>query len=252
MKRFFVLALALLLLVCGCGNADPSDDLSAVTERGVLRVGVSFYEPLSYLSGGVWTGYDVDLARAFAADVGVEAEFTVIDWDQRAVLLADGSIDCVWSGVSLTETGSNGLAASDVYLENPQVPVLSGAVSPDAFRYLTFAVETGTVGQTVAVENGYNVTAVDSADEIFRRVAEGECDGGITDLIVACTHVAAGSPYDRLSVGEPLNSEGYVALFRPGSSLVPAVNGFLLRIRRDGTMASIAERYNLTATIPEE
>ncbi len=69
------------LLLCGQSIARPYDD---VIESGVLTIFVyEDYAPYSWVEGGELKGIDVEVGRAFAAELGVEADFLVRGADEN-------------------------------------------------------------------------------------------------------------------------------------------------------------------------
>ena len=85
MKKFVKL-IAVMLLAClcltACGSADG--DIATIEKNGKIIVGITEYAPMDYLDeNGEWTGFDAEFARAVAAELGVEAEFIEIDWDNK-------------------------------------------------------------------------------------------------------------------------------------------------------------------------
>lgn len=75
-------------------EAEPSEN--------VLVVGCDDYTPFSYMDvNGNLTGIDVELAREAFSRMGYEAEVTFINWEDKKKLLADGTIDCVWSSFTM-------------------------------------------------------------------------------------------------------------------------------------------------------
>ncbi len=100
MKKFIAILLAVAMMaVCfaGCGSDSKSNDdaktdsdLSYVRGKGKLVVGITDFEPMDYQDGsGNWIGFDADMATAFAKSIGVDVEFTEIDWDNKAMGLTE-------------------------------------------------------------------------------------------------------------------------------------------------------------------
>ena len=86
----------MLFAFAGCGSKKA--DSETVKENGKLVIGITDYAPMDYKEtdgSGEWIGFDADMAKAFAKSLGVEAEFVVIDWDNKIMELEAGSIDCV-------------------------------------------------------------------------------------------------------------------------------------------------------------
>ena len=125
MKKLFVLLLAALMLLslAACGSdtaateaptAAPAAasaetvnaDVQAIIDRGVLRVGVKnavigfgYQDPIS----GEYSGMEIDIAKALAAQLGVDVEFTTVTAATRTELLDSGDIDCVLATFTITD-----------------------------------------------------------------------------------------------------------------------------------------------------
>jgi putative glutamine transport system substrate-binding protein len=138
MKRSFVKALlagVMSIMLVGCGSTTPASevaetttepaaetaevagakkeeeasypaDVQAVIDRGVLRAGVKnavigfgYEDPLT----GEYTGMEIELAKALAAKLGVDVEFTAVTAATRTELLDSGDIDCVLATFTITD-----------------------------------------------------------------------------------------------------------------------------------------------------
>ena len=70
--------------------AEPAEesDLAYVTGKGTLLVGVAVNAPMNYKNDkGEWIGFDSDMAKTFADNLGVKAEFVEIDMENNEKLL---------------------------------------------------------------------------------------------------------------------------------------------------------------------
>ena len=265
MKKLIALMLTLTmaLSLAACGSSGPAasgvsaadSDLAAVKEKGKLVVGITDFEPMDYKDGnGEWIGFDADLARKFAETLGVEAEFVEIDWDNKALELDGKSIDCVWNGMTLTDEVLNSMECSDGYLNNAQVVVVKSEVADqyqtvDSLAGLTFAVESGSTGQSEAEANGLTYTEVQNQAAALMEVAAGTSDAAIIDSLMAAAMVGEGTSYADLTYTVGLNSEVYGVGFRKGSDLASALNDFLAACKSDGTMDQVAETYKVQAAL---
>ncbi|WP_339896487.1 transporter substrate-binding domain-containing protein [uncultured Gilvimarinus sp.] len=99
-KNFFrTAALALCCLSAGVS----ADALNDILDRGTIRVGVAQFTPWTMKNEkGELTGFDVDVARKIAADMGVKVEFVEYEWDKILPSLAEGKVDMVAAGVAIT------------------------------------------------------------------------------------------------------------------------------------------------------
>jgi len=249
MKKILAIVLAAMLLfgAIGCAAKTEKTDSEAIKAKGKLVVGITDFEPMDYLdASGNWIGFDADLSRLFAESLGVAVEFTVIDWDSKTMELDAGNIDCVWNGMTLTDGVKAAMETSKPYCENAQVIVVAKDKA-DGFdaASATFAVESGSAGQEVADEKGWDVNAVQSQGDALMEVAAGTSDACIIDLLMANAMTGEGTSYPNLVVTERLNEEEYGVGFRKGSDLAAKLDSFLDGLYADGTLAKIAEQYGI-------
>lgn len=283
MKKFFALLLALCMVfaLAACGDpaaSDPSDapeseapadvtepadeggdtaesDMAYVQDKGTLVVGITNFEPMDHQNeSGEWVGFDADLAKAFAESLGVEVVFQEIEWESKVMELDGKTIDVVWNGMTLTDEVLSAMECSNAYCNNAQVVVLPAAEAenyPDAasMAELSFAVESGSAGEDMAIENGFNYTPVIDQATAVLEVSSGTCQAAIIDSLMAAAMVGEGTNYADLTYTISLNSEEYGVGFRKGSDLAAALNEFFVTAWADGTMQELAETYGVTAAL---
>ena len=272
-----VLAAGMVASMAACGNtnsngstsADNSKDTSAAAEstdsdlayvkdKGTLVVGITDFEPMDYQDeNGNWIGFDADLASAFAESLGVDVEFVEIDWDNKILELDGKTIDCVWNGMTLTDEVTSSMSCTNAYCNNAQVVVVPSDVADqyqdtDSLKDLTFAVESGSAGETQAQELGLNYTAVTAQSDALMEVAAGTSDAAIIDSLMAAAMVGEGTGYANLTYTIGLNDEEYGVGFRKGSDLTEELNNFFKSSYADGSMEQIAEKYGVQAAIVEQ
>lgn len=107
--------------------SDSDSDVAYIQGKGTLIVGITEFEPMDYKDdSGEWIGFDADMARMVADKLGVEAQFVVIDWDNKIMELDSKNIDVVWNGMTLTEEVKNSMECTKAYCNNAQVIVVPG------------------------------------------------------------------------------------------------------------------------------
>lgn len=107
-------------------TASSSDsDVAYIQDKGTLIVGITEFEPMDYKdASGEWIGFDADMARVVADKLGVEAQFVVIDWDNKIMELDSKNIDVVWNGMTLTNEVTSAMECTGAYCNNAQVVVV--------------------------------------------------------------------------------------------------------------------------------
>jgi len=255
MKRIFAILLALVLSFSAVCLAEADSDLAYVQANGKLIVGITDFAPMDYQDeNGEWIGFDADMAKAFAASLGVEVEFIEIDWDNKIMELDNKFIDVVWNGMTLTDDVQAAMECSNAYANNAQVVILPAAKANDyadvaALAGLSFAVEAGSAGEAEIDALGYAKNSLQSQADALLEVKAGTSDAAVIDALMAAAMVGEGTDYANLTYTFSLNSEEYGVGFRKGSDLAAALNEFMAAAYADGSMMAIAETYGVQAAI---
>ena len=106
LRRHFLLGSLIFLL--GSSLFAPvfaADLLDEVTSNGTLKVGLEgTYPPFNYQdASGQLTGFEVDLAKALAEELGVKAAFQPTKWDGILAALESERLDVVINQVTISE-----------------------------------------------------------------------------------------------------------------------------------------------------
>ena len=236
-------------------GGDTESDMAYVEEKGTLIVGITEFEPMDYQNAdGEWIGFDADLAKLFAERLGVEVQFQLIDWESKVMELDGRTIDVVWNGMTLTDEVLASMECSNAYLNNAQVVILPSAeaenyADAESMSGLQFAVESGSAGEQMAIENGFSYTPVTDQATAVLEVESGTCDAAIIDSLMASAMVGEGTNFAELTYTISLNTEEYGVGFRQGSDLAAELNAFFAEIYADGTMQELADQYGVSAAL---
>lgn len=113
MKKFMIKTMTLVLMLglfTGCASTLPQPDtdldlLDEIQQRGTLIIGTEgTYSPNSYHDeSGALVGFDVEVAQAVAAKLGVEAQFVEAEWDSLFAGMDSERIDVVINEVEYSE-----------------------------------------------------------------------------------------------------------------------------------------------------
>ncbi|MBD5082977.1 MAG: transporter substrate-binding domain-containing protein [Clostridiales bacterium] len=255
-----VLAVVLAaVFVFGCfaacsnsGKTDNTSDLAYVQEKGKLIVGITEFAPMDYKdANGEWIGFDADLGRLFAKELGVDVEFLIIDWDSKSTELKTKAIDCAWNGMTITDEVKLNMSVSNAYATNQQVVVMKAdkiadIKSADDLKGLKIAVENGSAGQGVANDLELDSIALENQAAALLEVNAGKSDAAIIDSTMAAAMTGEGTDYANLAAGIQLVDEEYGIGFRQESDLTEKMNEFLAKAKADGTLQKLSEQYKVT------
>ena len=117
---------------------------------------------------------------------------------------------------------------------------------------LVYAVEAGSAGEAVALENGWNVVSVDTQSKALMEVAAGTSDAAIIDLLMAGAMIGEGTSYPDMKLGDELTTEEYGVGCRRDSDLADFINSVFAETYADGTMLEIAKTYGVQESLVEQ
>lgn len=98
-----VAAMSLALSQVAQAQQAGTSVLETIKQRGKLVIGLSTFVPWAMLDkSGKLVGFEVDVGKKLAADMGVEPEFVPTAWDGIIPALLAGRFDMIISGMSIT------------------------------------------------------------------------------------------------------------------------------------------------------
>lgn len=278
-KKIIALVLAVLMaamcfVFAACGDkggetTDPAEttaataesDLDYIKANGKMIIGYTEFAPMNYKNDeGKLVGFETEFAKAVCEELGVEAQFQLIDWGAKETELKSKTIDCIWNGMTITPERQAEMEISTAYMANKQVLLVK---AENADKYLTaedlkganIVAEIESAGEGVAKENELfaeaKYTAVDSQAKALMEVASGVADGCVVDYVLSIGMIGEGTDYEDLVVVDELAfaEEEYGIAFRKGADTCAAVNEAISNLVESGKLAEIAKTYKLEAQI---
>jgi len=256
-----VLTFAAVVALAGCStSADSGDDagsgavddsLSSVLDSGTLTIGTEgTYRPFSFHADGSGdlTGYDVEVARAVADELGVKAEFEETQWDAIFAGLEAGRFDTIANQVSITPEREEAYAFSTPYTYSTGVIVVpednTDITSFESLAGKTTAQSLTSNWNTLATESGATVQGVEGWAQSVALVEDGRVDATINDKLTYLDYKKqTGAAGLKVAAETEERSESAFAFAKDGTALAEAVSDALATLSEDGTLASISDTY---------
>lgn len=257
-----VLALVAVLagVLAGCGREDvvegPAATLEAARARGHLVVALEpEFKPFEYLDDkGTLMGFDVDLAREIAKELGVDVKFRSVEWESILPALLTGEADLVVSGMTATEERAQKVAFTRPYHQTITCLLVS---TERASGIATFdeldedgrvvVVKEGTTGDQAARARLKHATVKAFPTELAaaQEVATGMADAFLYDLVSIRNHHAR-APSTTYVLEAPVTSEPYAIACRRGEpETVKRLDAILSSMDADGRLEQLHERHGL-------
>ena len=260
MKKLLALLLTLTLafsVFAACGKTEPTGG-EGEEAKEKLVIGYTIYEPMNYMDeNDELTGFDTEFALAVCEKIGRVPEFVEINWDTKFVTLDANQIDCIWNGMTISDEVKKNCLVSKAYVKNAQVVVMAKDKIADykdaeSLKGLKFAAEAGSAGETAIKENGLDekYSPVAAQTDALLAVAGGQADACVIDITMAKSMTAEGTSYEDYTYGVELTSEEYGIGFRlDDAELKDAVDKAIDELKADGTLDSLAEKYELNLAL---
>jgi polar amino acid transport system substrate-binding protein len=253
-----------LAVLCGLISASPvrGDALEEIRRSGRLRYGSDMEGggPYAYPDArsprGV-TGFEVDIMRHLARDLGAEPVFSQGQWDKLLQVLDTGRIDLVINGYEWTaQRARDYLATRPYYVYQLQLMVRRGSSiknwsdlrlpRPEGGQW-TVGVLVGSAADTFAAEQGgpyVDVVRFDGATDAMTAVQNGQYDVTLQDLPAARFYIGR---YPSLELAGPPESHGYYVIYvrKEDGRLRDALDQSLARLIASGDLRRIYEQYGI-------
>lgn len=272
MKKLTSLLLATVLSVAGltaCGSAE--EDLASVeikeaaapataeveetTYGQILNNGyITFategtYAPYSYHNDSdELVGFDVEVAKAVAEKLGVEAKFTETQWDGIIAGLDAEKYDAIANQVSITEERQAKYLFSTPYTYVYGAVIVNGDNTDiNSFEDLDgkdVALTVTSNWAEVAESYGGTIVSTSGFSESIQLVIQGRADATVNDN-VTFLDFKANQPDANVKIVATSDeaTESAILIRKDDSDLQEAINGALEELRKDGTLADISVKY---------
>lgn len=231
-----------------------ANDLDVVLKNKKIRVAVdTTYPPMEFESNdGKVIGLDVDLARALAKVLNVEAEFVIMPWDGILAGLQSNRYDIIMSSMNITKERSQQVHFVP-YLSMGQVFVVRKNSAP-------VKTESDLKGRTVAVQadtTSFNaveefkqkgiaikeIKAFKGATETFSALQSKQADTIITDEAVGLYYAGMANSSFVVS-GTAMKPEPIgIAVKKSDTKLLNALSKALETIKKNGEYARIYQQW---------
>lgn len=255
MRKILVLLLAALLAFgsfTACANNQEGDQLSAIKKAGKIKIALEgAWAPWGYhdLETNELIGFDVEVGKLIAEELGVAADFQEGEWDSLFAGLETGRYDLVINGVDVTEDRQKKYDFSEAYtFQKTVVIVRSDYDEITKMEDLAGKKTCNSINSTYMLDAeafGATVTGVDSLEETLNMVLAGRVDatlnaeGSFDDYMKV--HPEAGLKVacakDEVTyVAIPMRKEG-------NTELKKAIDAAILKLHESGKLSELSIKY---------
>lgn len=259
-KKIILLTISLLAIILaftGCSKAEATkvgaNSLEAIKSKGTIILGLDdSFPPMGFRGeNGDVVGFDIDVAREVASQIGVELVIKPIDWDAKMLELNNKNIDLIWNGLTITEERKKQVGFSKPYLSNTQAIIVQGN-SP-------ISKKSELANSTIGVQMASSGEDALMADEISKKSKEikkygkytealldlkaGRTEAVVMDEVVARYYLSK-KPGEYKVLTDNFGKEEYGIGFRKDDTeFINEVDKILYKLQNDGTLDKIASKW---------
>ncbi len=251
-KGLFVLFLFIIFIVTACGEQEDNS-LQNVMDKGCLILGFEEnYAPMGYVNeDGETVGFDIDLANEVCKRLGIELVTKPIDWDKKVEVLNDGTIDCIWNGMSSTPDRAEQMLISEPYLKNELVFAVRSYSNIKTFgdlRGKTIGVQKGSTTEDRLKETEFykDITVYPWKDnvELVNMLEEGKIDSLFIDSVFIYNYMVNNDEGKIVLISKNYYNEELAIGFRKNDrALCEKIEETLADMKTDGKLAEISTKW---------
>jgi len=239
-KQLLTLGLALFLFcfAFGCSkNQDSNKLVYAVTAD---------YPPFEYISSGILTGFDVELAELIAEKLGKKAEFKDIQFSSILPAVQSGIVDAAISTLTITEQRKKNFDFSIPYYFESLAIVYdqdTPLTSKNDLMEKTIACQLGSTMEIWLKDNAQKATIITLDTNLFaiEALKAGRVDGVLIDTAQAKVFTNKNS---SLAYKVIANADtGYGIAMKKDSPLVAMINEAIQNLQDTGELAKLQKKY---------
>ena len=233
--------------------------VAEIVARDTIIIGTTGdYRPLSFREpdGSCW-GFCIEVAGEIATRLGVHSRFVQTSWPTLSddVLADPQRFDLAIGGITITDARRETMRMSEGYLANGKT-ILCRATEAGRYRSLAdvdmpgvrVTVNPGGLNEQFARKHLTRATILvhQRNEDIPTLVAEGQADVMITEITEAPYYVQTDARLAAPLLNEPFTRGEIGVLMRRGQDdLLEMVNGVIRRMKSDGTLRRLHEKYGL-------
>jgi len=251
-KRLFTvtmtLAMTAALAACGGKQTEPTTTAKESEAKKVLVMATNAeFPPYEYHEGGEIIGIDVEIARAIAAEMGMELEIEDIAFDSIIPAIQSGKADFGAAGMTVDEDRKKNVDFSDTYAKATQVIIAKADGEINSLTDLEgklIGVQQGTTGDIYASDEfgDANVERYNKGFEAVQSLNQNKIDAVIIDGEPAKVFV---SQNDGLKIlDEAYTEEEYaICVKKDNSELLDSINAAIAKLKESGELQTIIDKY---------
>ena len=260
----FVCAAALGLSLAACGGGAPAaagssdkteaagaDGKSGSIDKIVFGTNAEF-PPFEFISSsegviGEYDGIDMAIVKEIGETLGCDVEINNMEFDSLLIALANGQIDAVIAGMTVTEERQKSVNFTTPYYSATQVMITkedAGITEAADMEGKTIAVIQGYTGEIVVQDLGFEYESFKKGTDAILELINGKADVVVIDSATAEKYVSDNEGLIIVEDEEAFGDEEYaIAVNKDNTELLEKLNGVIEKMLAEGTIGDLGDLY---------
>lgn len=249
---FITFIVSFMLIGCGSETIETESD-SVTIKDGVLMVGTQMeYAPMEFRDeGGNPEGFDMEMAKALADEMGLELELVDTAWDAIFVGVEDGNYDAIISSVSYTKQREEEHTLTKTYMDNGLVLVVakdSDIHSLEDLEGKQVAVQLGSTADYAMSEQldkgiHFDLGQYEKVIYAYKELLNGNVDAVCSDQVVSNYYLGEKAS-DYKTIWKSQNKEPLcICLAKGNDSLKEQIEQAMVSLQEKGVLRDLSMKY---------
>lgn len=216
-----------------------------ISDASTIRFATSAeYPPFEYIENGKLRGFDIDLATLIAKEMGKEAIFEDMNFNEIFSALQKGNVDAAIATITITPERESLFGVSTPYYFSAIVAVYKDTVinSKEDLYNKKVACQKGTTLETWLKNN--NIQKIILVNNNYEAIQALEANKIDVILMDAAQGATLSKKYSELFYQIVDHSEeGYAILTPKKSPLLAPINKAILKLIQDGSISELQDKW---------
>jgi polar amino acid transport system substrate-binding protein len=251
-SRYLTLSILLVFITL---PAFSQKVLSTILKKGEIRIGMTGKQPPFTMKAknGELIGYEVDLAKALAKNMGVELKLVEMPFSDLIGALKAGKIDAIMSGMTMTPernlevlfAGPYTLSGKSILTKSKLISEISADKGATDKKYKIASLR-GSTSETFVKDYmpGHELILVDNYNDAVEMVLSDKADAMVADKPICVVTIMKNQGKDLVTSDKPLTIEPIgMALPSDDPQFLNLVENYISSLELSGTLPLLEKMW---------
>lgn len=255
MRHLSAYLLISFFVTCFALPANSQKVLSAILKKSEIRIGTTGTQPPFSMKSksGELIGYEVDLAKALAKNMGVKLTLVELPFPELLPALKAGKVDAIMSGMTMTPernlqvlfAGPYTLSGKTILTKSALVNEFNAATPGNEKKYKVVALKGSTSADFVKdVMTKQELVTADSYNDAVTMLLSGKADALVADKPICVVTLMKNQGKDLVISDKPLSIEPIgIALPSDDPQFLNLVQNYILTLQLAGALDQLEKAW---------